>query len=240
MRLAKITRAVLCAFTALILAMPAYAEITHAISGDEIALADGRVLNLGGIHAPLDQTKDLAGDAQKKLESLVQGELTLENASSDRYGRMAADVYAGKMWLQGEMLKAGLAFVYAPAGNAKLTELLQAESEARTAKRGIWADALYADTSADDVRTKEGQFAFVTGKVLEAARVKNMVYLNFGPDWHKDFTVTIAAHDLRNFRRQDIDPLTFEGKRLRVRGWVRRSYRPEINVTDPGQITALN
>jgi hypothetical protein len=108
-------------------------------------------------------------------------------------------------------------FYYAPNGNEKLAELLKAESEARDARHGIWIDEFYAYTSADDAHEKEGQFAFVTGKVVKAEHVKNLVYLNFGPDWHEAFTVTTAAHDLRSFRRQDVDPLTFDGNITRAR-----------------------
>jgi endonuclease YncB( thermonuclease family) len=246
MRAAKTIKTVSGLLLMLLLAAPALADtqtakVTGVISGDEIVLEDGRHLSLSGIHAPLEATKGLADTAREKLQALAAGQLlTLENASTDRYGRIVADAYAGKMWLQSEILKAGLAFVYAPTGNARLADLLKAEGGARNKKRGIWADEFYADTDADNARDKEGQFAFVTGKVLKAARVKNMVYLNFGPDWHEDFTVTIAAHDLRAFRHVDIDPLTLEGKILRVRGWVRKTYRPEISVTDPGQITILN
>ena len=55
---------------------------------------------------------------------------------------------------------------------------------------------------ADKAEGREGHFAFVSGLVLDAARVKNKVYLNFGADWREDFTIVIVAHDLAAFRRQ--------------------------------------
>ena len=77
-------------------------------------------------------------------------------------------------------------------------------------------------------RWKDGRFAFVSGLVLDTKRVKNMVYLHFGENWRNDFTIAIAAHDLRAFRRADFDPLALKGKVIRVRGWVKHDFGPMI------------
>ena len=66
-----------------------------------------------------------------------------------------------------------------------------------------------------------------------------VVYLNFSDNWRKDFTATIATHDLRAFRDAGIDPLTYQGKRIRVRGWIKRDYGPVIAVTDPARIDII-
>jgi endonuclease YncB( thermonuclease family) len=245
-------KAVRCLFAALMVVLPitaAHADVVQdraaqVISGDEIKLDDGKILKLAGIHAPFDATKKLADAAREKLRDMAEEKtLAVENASTDRYGRMAAEAYvsgAKKTGLQDEMLKAGMVFVYAPDGDApRLSEWPKVEAAARAAKRGIWADAFYADTDATDADRKYGQFAFITGKALKAERVKNMVYLNFGDDWREDFTVAIAAHDLRAFRRANIDPLDYGGKVLRVRGWVRHEHRPMIYATNAEQIEVL-
>ena len=51
-------------------------------------------------------------------------------------------------------------------------------------------------------------------------------YLNFGADWRKDFTVTIAPQDLKSFTAAGIDPRGYSGKMVRVRGWVQYLNRP--------------
>jgi micrococcal nuclease len=221
------------------LSLPALAA--EAISGDALRLDDGRVARLRGIKAP-------AGDeAKAALQALIAGRtLSLEGAPRDRYGRSAADVTAQsadgeKIWLQGEMLREGQAFVYPPAGDEpRLGDLLKNEREARRAGRGLWSDPAFADApAADPAKVGIGRFAFAAGKVVRAGRVKNTFYLNFGEDWRTDFTVAIAAHDLRRFRAAGIDPLDYEGKTVRVRGWVRRDNGPMIAVTTPAQIEML-
>lgn len=219
--------------------------VAKIISGDTLVLSDGRTLRLEGIKAP--EPKALADQATTYLKSLVADHsLTLENASIDRYGRTCTEIYIAqdggkKIWLQGEMLHAGFAFIYPPADNEPhLAEMFKLESEARHAGHGIWADPTYAEKAAEKAAAKYGRFAFVTGTVLDTARVKNMVYLNFGADWKTDFTIAIAAHDLKNFRQADIDPLTYKGKNIRVRGWVKRDFGPMITVTSPNQIEILN
>lgn len=230
----------------LLLAAPAFAEpantaLSHALSGNDVALADGRMVHLSGVAQPFDDAG--RNQAQKNLQDLIADrQIVFEDAAPDRYGRLSAQIYAldregKKIWLQGEMLKRGLAFVYPPTGfEERLDEMIAAEASARRVQAGIWADAAYADSPADKATAKEGSFAFVSGVIVDTARVKNMVYLNFGPDWRSDFTIAIAAHDLHNFRRAKIDPLELKGKTVCVRGWVKQNYGPMIAVTDPGQI----
>jgi micrococcal nuclease len=229
------------AFLLLFFLLPPAAMAAGALSGDEIRLDDGRTVRLLGIKA--------SGDAaQAFLQSLIEHKsLLLESSGADRYGRVAADVYvqqdkAGKIWLQGELLHAGLAFVYPPTGaEPHLGDLLKLEREARQAGRGQWGETALADLPASNPgKIRYGRFAFVRGKVVKAERIKNMVYLNFGDDWRSDFTVAIAAHDLRLFSKEGIDPLAYGGKTIRARGWVKRNFGPMITVTHPAQIEVLS
>jgi endonuclease YncB( thermonuclease family) len=225
----------------------AASEASAAISGEDILLKDGRVLHLEGIAQPFVQSADWRAKARQGLSDLAVGHaLELDDLSTDRYGRLVALAYVTdntgrKIWLQDEMLRRGLAFVYPPNGTeARIDDMRAAEKAARLAHAGIWSDSDYADVAADRVWQRYGQFAFVGGVVLDAARFKNMVYIHFGPDWRSDFTIAIAAHDLRAFRAAHIDPLALQGRALRTRGWVKRDYGPMIAVTDPGQIDFLD
>lgn len=212
----------------------------EATGGDTLRLEDGRVVRLLGI-------KSDSATAQSVLQKQIGGQtLILENQNMDRYGRISADVYrrsekGEKIWLQGELLRQGLAFVYPPTGNEPhLNELLKFEQAARHGALGIWNDKAHTDLpAADPDAIPYGAFAFVSGKVVKAERIKNMVYLNFGEDWHKDFTIAIAAHDLKLFHKADIDPITYQGKTIRVRGWVKHNFGPMITVTHPAQIEIL-
>ena len=234
--------AFLCLLLA-ILPLPAIADgQAHATASDEIALMDGRTMHLDGIEQPFagDAWRDRARDA---LQNLIAGkQITFEGATTDRYGRLSAEAYAldasgKKIWLQGEMLKAGFAFVYPPTGNeTRLDEMLALETGARHARTGIWSDEAYADTPADKVFYKEGQFAFVSGTVVDARRSKETVYIHFGENWRDILTIAIAAHDLHKFRKAGIDILDLAGKSIRARGWIKHDIGPMIEVTDPGQM----
>jgi endonuclease YncB( thermonuclease family) len=233
----------LASFLLVSLPLPAAADETaHATSGNEVALADGRVLHLDGIEQPFagGAWRDRARDA---LQNLITGkQIAFENTATDRYGRLSAEAYAldaagKKTWLQGEMLKAGLAFVYPPTGfEAQLDEMLALEAAARRARAGIWSDEAYADTPADKAFYKEGQFAFISGTVLDARRAKETVYIHFGENWRDTLTIAIAAHDLHKFRATGIDVLDLAGKIIRARGWVKHDIGPMIEITDPGQV----
>jgi micrococcal nuclease len=221
-------------------------SIARVTSGDTFVLNDNRIVRLEGIKAPGQDKPELAQQSQELLQNLTKTGAVVFDGVIDRYGRSNAQIYVQtpdgkKTWLQGEMLKAGLAFLYPPTGNeANLADMEAAEAAARQDKRGIWADAVYADLPADQPdNIPYGQFVFVSGKVVKAERVKNKFYLNFGDDWHTDFAIAIAAHDLKNFRKANIDPASYQGKTVRVRGWVIRDFGPMMTVTHPAQIEVL-
>ena len=220
-----IARIFLCTSSAAIAEPPAPPTAVTAVkilSGDEFILSDGHTVKLAAISAPFPETQVLADQSRQTLEGLIgKSEPVLENISMDRYGRLSAQAFIsqennGRIWLQEKMLREGMAFIYPPTGQEPgLDKLFAAEAEARAAKRGIWADEFYADTPDTKAWQKYGHFAFVSGTVLKAERVKDKVYLNFGADWRKDFTIMIAAHDLASFRKAGIDPLAYEGKTIR-------------------------
>ncbi|MBV8061542.1 MAG: thermonuclease family protein [Alphaproteobacteria bacterium] len=222
-------------------------EVQQALSGTVLKLADGSQGVLTGLFVP-DAQQAAAQTALQKIIDATHPSI-IPTGSPDRYGRWM--VYG---WRDGAghvaqpertLVQDGLAFVWPPVGDVPdLRALLKIESEARKASRGLWqAGNDYADLPADQpdtVLAHDGRFVFVTGKVLKAQRVKNKVYLNFGEDWHTDFTIEIAAHDLRDFRHAGLDPEEdYTQKNIRVRGWVIRDNGPMITVTNPAQIKIL-
>ncbi len=97
-------------------------------------------VRLYGIDAP-EKDQDFALPARKKLTRLVYDKpVRVEVQDIDKYGRYVGKVYAGARYVNRYMLKEGLAwhYRYYAAGDAELAE---AESRARTAKRGIWASS---------------------------------------------------------------------------------------------------
>ena len=221
-------------FPSLALADDVFKTPVQIISGDEIALQDACVVRLDGIKAT-------SPDAKSFLEVTVLGHpLSLQDATDDRYGRIAATVtvQGQKQSIQEMMLRAGLAFVYPATGDAdRLEAMLAQEHAARVEKRGIWATQI--DTQATDAVMLEGKYGFVTGVVASAVRVKTRLYVNFREGDHAVFVISIAPHNLRAFKKQGLDPLSWQGQRLRVRGWVTKESAPTMTVSDPHQIELI-
>ena len=243
-------------------------QAVEIVDGDTLTLGDGRQVRFTGIQAPKlplgranFEAWPLAEEARSALAALVLGKtVTLRHGGrgEDRHGRVLAHVFAAgadgePVWLQHEMLRRGLARVYTFRDNrACAAELLAAERAAREARRGIWTDAFYAIRDAADVASLErlhGRFELVEGKIVSAAVVRGRIYFNFGDDWRRDFTVTVAARDARLFLEdptwgayfgETADKPALAGRRLRVRGWLGRYNGPEITITHPEQIELLD
>lgn len=186
----------------------------------------------------------LAELARRTLEELTLGRrltLSFGGRRLDRHGRLLAHLFdQDGVWIQGRILGRGMARVYGFADNrARLGDMLALEDEARAARRGIWGHSFYAVRDPIGVAADIDTFQLVEGTVLDAARVKGRLYLNFGPDWRTDFTVTLSAKVLKLFRREGIDPLSLKGRRVRVRGWIKDYNGPMIEATHPEQIEVL-
>ncbi len=219
--------------------------------GDTIVLASGRKLRLVGIQAPKLAARragsrpwPMAEEAKAGLEALVVGRrlaLAYHERRIDRHRRLLAHAEvraAGRaVWVQGEMLRRGLARVYTFADNRALaTEMLTAEREARAAGRGIWALRYYRILPHDRAGRFVGTFQLVEGRVRAAAVVRKRAFLNFDADWRTDFTITVAPRDMRRFRRAGIEPEALAGCVVRVRGWLASRNGPSIAATHPEQL----
>ena len=227
------------------------AQATSVIDGDTLLLADGREVRLVGIQAPKlplgrkgFETWPLAEEAKAYLEQLTHGrhlDLGFGGRRGDRHGRVLAHLFDSEgRWIQGEMLRAGLARVYSFADNrAALDEMLALERAARQARRGIWAEPFYAIRSPEDADRWLGGFELVEGRVFAVGHGGGRTYLNFAEDWREDFTISLDRDAADLFDARGIDLEAFEGKAVRVRGWLKSYNGPMIEVTHPEQIEVL-
>ncbi len=189
----------------------------EVVDGDTLLLENGTEVRLVGIQAPelaLGRAGfkpwPLAEQAKQGLEALALGKmLTLYYGGRklDRYGRALAHLLrADGLWLQGELLAAGMARVYSFRDNRRLiAEML-------------------------------GSFQLVEGPVVGAAIVRRRGYLNFGADWKSDFTISIAPGDRKLFGPGGEDTTALEGRTVRVRGWIKSFNGAMIEATHPEQI----
>ncbi len=268
MRLSAARRARAVLLTALLVLLPALgptavaleragtARIVEIVDGDTVVLDDGSQVRLVGLQAPKlplgrpnFPTWPLAAEAKAALEEIALGQrvsLSYGGTRMDRHGRRLAHLHvldedgAPRLWVQGEMLRRGMARVYTfPDNRAMVAEMLALEREARAARRGIWALDWYRILSPAEAARHIDSFQLVEGRVLQAAEVKGRIYLNFGEDWRTDFTVSIPRRAWRAFRAAGMDPLGLEGERIRVRGWLEPRNGPAIEATHPEQIERL-
>lgn len=226
----------------------AKAPIVRVERGGVLVLKDGRAVHLEGIllpNAALDRAPPaLADRAFDELITLAKGKSLVLHAvwpKEDRYDRVRSQVFSETgTWLQIELLRQGLARVdLAPDRGECNAELYAAEAEARAQHLGLWALPAYAIRSAENVGADAGTFQLVFGKVLDVAVKDGRAFLNFGPDWKTDFTVTISPDDMKTFRRMGVNPLEYQGRLVRVRGIVEQLNGPEIEVGNPKQIELL-
>lgn len=233
----------LLALPAIALADPAFTDggavqAARVIDGETLALADGRVLRLVDIDVPMRAA--IAGEAKAAVEALIDGQpLTLKSAGNpkDRQGRVLAELYAGDRWVQGELLRRGLARVAGTADNRLgIAEMLVLERRARRYRRGLWAEADEAIVAADDAGRHAGSFALVTGKVAGVVSNAGGAVLYFGADRHSGFVLTLAPDIVKLCRSAGLDPATLAGKTLLTRGYIDGTRRPTIAITFPEQI----
>jgi endonuclease YncB( thermonuclease family) len=224
--------------------------ITRVEQNGVLVATDGRAIKLEGVRLPggvLDRApQSLAQDAISALSDLAAGHLVTAAAQvpkRDRYGRTRGQLFVtdhGEDWIQVAMLREGLARVsIEPDRRECVKALYAAEAEARSRHAGLWALPAYAVRDARNVSGDDlGTFQIVEGRVVNAS-VKSRAYLNFGTDWKKDFTATIAPDDMRAFRAENVDPARYAGKVIRVRGIVEWHGGPEIEISSPDDIEVL-
>lgn len=238
------------------------AQVSQIIDGDTVLLDDGRQVRLVGIQAPKlslgranFQAWPLGQEAKAYLQALVLGktvELRLPPQPMDRHGRMLAHLLLrpdqtnsdqtqpDQTWVQGAMLAAGLARVYTFADNRLLAaDMLGLEAHARADKIGMWGLPYYAVRTSDNARFDIGTFQLVEGRVLDVARIKNRIYLNFGLNWRDDFTIVVSTRDEKMFSQSGINLMNMKGRRVRVRGWLKSQNGPMIVLTHPERLELM-
>jgi len=223
--------------------------VRSVVDGDTIVLNSGPEVRFVGIQAPKlplgrknFPTWPLAQEAADFITALtVNRRFTTHvgQTAQDRHQRLLAHLVRDDgLWLQGTLLRAGLARVYSFPDNTRLvSEMLAIEEKARRERRGIWALPHYRIRDAARANWPDGSgFELVQGTVAKVARVRGTTYLNFGENWKTDFTITIPARWRRNFTSAGIDLASYAGRKLLVRGWVKRRNGWMIIATHPEQL----
>ena len=226
--------------------------VARALDGESVVLEDGRAVRLAGIRAPRPEGPDdalgeaLALAAREALARLAAGRrctLDLVAATPDRYGRLVARLACAPDPgdLAAALAGAGQAMVFPGPGEADAAAPLYAiEEAARAAGRGLWASGRYDVLAADAVDAPPGRLVIVRGRVLAAARVESLLYLNFGADWRHDFTVRLTSAVRRRLAKDRRSPGWWRGRLIEVRGLLLYENGPLIEPGDPAQIRGFD
>jgi micrococcal nuclease len=222
--------------------------VAEVIAGDQLRLADGRIVRLAGIRVPDERAggsgAGVGAQAGERLGRELERatiRLALAQVGADRYGRVVAQVERDDgLWLQGMLLERGLAQVQTRPGEvARAERMLALEDQARGARRGLWADPTFAIRDASALTEADGGFAIIQGKVARVAPSERFVYLNFGADWRRDFTVRIDKKVVRELADAGLDVTTLAGRRIEIRGVVLEAAGPLIELSHPEQMRLL-
>ena len=232
-------------------------SVVRVIDAETVLLDDNEEVRLIGAMAP--RSPDASPGAQPwrpedealaALRSLVLGRsvsLAYSGRDVDRYGRRLAHLFldrdGDRVWVQGELLSGGHARAYGlPGSFVCMRELLAHERVARQAGSGLWANAAYAAQPASRPRELlrlRNAYEIVEGSVAHIVPTKARTYVNFGSDWHSDFTAGIEARVLRANPEWAKTLAALEGQHVEVRGWIQYRNGPYIDIENPSQIAAV-
>ena len=220
--------------------------VKKVFDGDTILLSDDRIVRYIGIDAPesggLKPVEYYGVDAKKLNEELTKGKVVrveMDVERIDKYGRTLAYVYVDRIFVNLRLVELGAAVARPYPPNLKHhKELAQKMELARNEKRGFWADVDKWIITAEDAGRHIGLSKTVTGRVLHSEMKKFGVFLNFGDNFSKDFTVFISNKNLAYFVDSGIDdPASkYLGKVVEITGTIREKNGPSISVKHPGQI----
>ena len=116
-------------------------KVISITDGDSISVLVGKTttkVRLEGVDCP-ERGQPFGTAARKFTSNLCFGkEVVASVKGKDKYGRTLAGVTVGGKRVQAELVSAGLAWHYKQYSTDK--ELARLETEARKAKRGLWAD----------------------------------------------------------------------------------------------------
>jgi len=239
------------------------AIVAAATSASTLRLENGQTVVLAGIAPPQsgpvpDEAWPPREAARAELDRLVTGKsVTVVSGGrrTNRYGDLAGHVFlttpanSERIWIEGELIAAGLARAAALDGTEScLEDMLALESAARTDKRGNWGSGIFADRDAGDVyalKRLHDTFQTVTGiveRVEDGYGVRALILTAADPNGppakpgaagRESLRAEVPAPSGRSRRASHASG--FEGligRRVRVRGWLQGGARPRIPLAD--------
>src|SRR5690606_18735243 len=202
-----------------------------------------------GINAPeidweSDDRRGPGWAARTLNQRLVAGQvvrLELDAEPRDSHGRLLAYVYAGDVFVNARLVEEGWAVtVRIPPNDRHFHLLLDRQRAALAAGRGFWGEAAAQLVDWQAAGEYIGLPATVEGVVrrVHRDRQSGIIFLNFGPNPRRDFTVVIRPP----FGELFLSPEErYLNRRVRVRGIVGAFQgQQQIVVQLPEQIEVIS
>lgn len=233
-------------------------SVSRIVDAMTVELDDKVTVRLVGILAPRAEEVGAAqgawpaeAAALDEVKRLLQGRsvaLAFTGPRSDRYGRTLAHLLlreSGRIgWVQRHLVASGHARVSAwPDAETCIEPLLAAETEARQAGRGLWAEAAYQVRPADrpsELQRFGGSFQIVTGRIARATGSRNLLVLEFASGEERAPHFRVVARRSAPTAKALGDARKLAGAEVEVRGWLATGGRgPEIELLALHQLRRL-
>jgi hypothetical protein len=208
------------------------------------------MVHLAEIFTPRSAEKaglDPSSNATAYLRSTALGrkvEVKFGGSHHDRYGATIAHIFvAGErpLWLQEGLVNAGLAQAFPqPDNHACSKQLASIEEKARDENRGYWGLALFRVLPARETRSILSvvqTYQIVEGEVSLVTHAAGRIILHFAGNSKASFTATLEPAAQRKLPDPNTDG--WQGKKVRIRGWIERKKGPTIAIIQPEQIELL-
>lgn len=210
----------------------------------EFRLASGSVARLQDVRLPEGEHR---GTALAWLAGHVGRAVALSAPGyPDRWGRLRATITPADAApdLAEGLVAAGLALVDAgEADELCRPDLLRTEAEARRRRLGLWSTDRYKPVESTDLAAlgaATGRFVLVEGRVRGVGERRSRTYLNFGPDWGTDLTITVPRRTWRIMQERGISAATLKARRVRARGVLEERRGPALEITVPDLLEVLD
>jgi micrococcal nuclease len=162
------------------------ATVTYIFDGDTIEVDGKERVRYLGINTPESGRPYFseATELNKKLVNKKEVLLEFDVQTKDQYGRTLAYVWIGDTMVNLELICRGYANIYTSPPNLKYADLfLEAEREAREARRGLWARSkdfqgiikivnINADAPGNDNENKNGEWVEIKNQSQNSVNIK--------------------------------------------------------------------
>jgi micrococcal nuclease len=234
--------------------LPSEAVVEKVIDGDTVILMGGEKVRYLGINAPetmaweadhwVKRPQMFGEKAKQYNRQLVRGrKVTLEydEKKRDAYHRLLAYVRVGEVFVNGELVRQGLALADVRTPNVRYQKLLfDFQQEAKDHGHGLWGKIREVAIPAEEAHRYFGKMGVVEGTITTVHRGRGRVYLRFGGDRRADFTCIIYNENLFRFSfAAKGEPSALVKKLVRVYGCIKNRRGAVIVISAPSQLEII-